>query len=106
MTVHLWALIGVQNSRKGSTIRALTGVARTKEFEVMLSNGQTLRIRTAVASINEPDDAPSADDWTASLCSGNERRNHLTAFRIDENYDRGYWPEDYLRAFNSAGGEI
>src|SRR5271168_2558988 len=40
---------------------------RAKEFEIMLRNGQSLRVRTAVASVNEPDEAPSAEAWVASL---------------------------------------
>jgi hypothetical protein len=56
--------------------------------------------------VNEPEEAPNAKKWVTELLKNGARQNQLAAFRIDDNFDRGYWPEDYLSEFCRAGGKI
>jgi len=115
--LHCWVLLGQQGSRKGSTIRALTGVYRSKDIEVMLVNEQSLRLWCQVQSINEPEkeENPSPDEWVKScifhsphypmpsLIQG--RHNILIALRLDRGR-AGREPEDYLNALCRAGATI
>jgi hypothetical protein len=103
MTYQVWALIGRQNCRKGSTIRALSGIDREKEIQIMLCSQQQISIWVRVSSVNEPADAPKADDWISELekTHGREiRRNMLFAFRMGR---ESHEAETYLKAMATRG---
>ena len=112
MTYHVWTLIGRQNSRKGSTIRALTGIARERDIELVLSTGQQIRIWVRVRSINEPEDAPTAEAWVRECCDFEHehgaltRRNMLIAFRLSEEYAAPYQAQSYLNAMAMTGFKL
>ena len=123
--LHAWLLIGTENTRKGSTIRAMTGVAREKDTEVGLASGQIMRLWTKVMSINEAEatrrdrgeDHESPGEWVKSCMlsqsiSDDEttpvfpRKNILVAFRDEIDG----WPDlsarHYLNALASHGATI
>jgi len=108
MTYHVWTLIGRQNTRKGSTIRALSGIDRDKDVEIMLCSKQQIRIRVRVSSVNEKLDAPTADDWIRDLEQqpGNSgiRRNMLIAVRLGRG--QPHEAETYLQAMAAAGYDL
>jgi hypothetical protein len=112
MSHHVWTLIGPHKSRKESTIRALTGVARGNDIEVRLANGQTMPLWTQVCAINEMENAPDAVAWaetlkTDQLNSGpHVRLNLLLSFRIDPELSPAYAPEAYLEQMVAGGCTI
>ena len=109
MSHHIWTLIGAQNSRKESTIRALTGVARGNDIEVRLASGQCLPLWTQVRSLNDADGAPDADAWMKTLQSdqsnagAHARSNLLISFRLDPELNPTYTAQAYLERMAAAG---
>lgn len=113
--IHCWVLLGDQGTRKGSVIRSLTGIPREQHCEVMLDNGQYLRLWAAVMSANEPQNAPDANDWVADCAAPPvpagqpaivaSRINILAAFRLNHGA-AGHRAVDYLNALATAGAVI
>jgi hypothetical protein len=104
--------MGKEDSRKGSTIRALTGVSKEREIEVALLGGQEIRMWTRVRSLNEPEDAKTADQWVTE-CQEHEksygpliRRNMLIALREPIGRPAAYHARSYLYAMASAGFQL
>ena len=100
MQIHFWVIIGQNSTRKGSTIRALTGVGRGGPTDVMLTSGQSLEFSTAIMSGNEGPKSKRPKDWLKSISSSvhghsRTRLNVLAALRLDMNR-RGFEVEDYL----------
>jgi hypothetical protein len=117
--LHCWVLLGKVNRRKGSVIRALTGLARENSCEVMLETGQSLLLWSAITSINEVSrgqELPEPDAWAKALLmdagpipGGHpilpSRRNILIALRLDLGIPNRE-PEDYLSALSACGAAI
>ena len=112
--LHCWIILGRKKTRKGSLIRSLTGIPKKNHFDVMLSNGQWIRLWTAVMSANEPDDALPPDEWVAGCGPAPvpgppavvaARINILAAFRLDRGV-AGHEAEDYLNALAHAGAVV
>jgi hypothetical protein len=112
MNAHLWALLGGAASGKESVIRALTGMEGEGYFDLMLTNGQVLRMWTQTAAINEGADASTAGEWAKwwvdySLEHGPHLRyNGLAGFDLSEQSKQGYAARAHLESFASAGGVI
>jgi hypothetical protein len=106
MNLHAWVLLGDMSSRKGSTIRALTGISRDRldPIEVTLTNGQSIQIHPKVASINEKN-VPTPESWLARWSRSAVRQNLILAFRLRFG-PKGRRPEDYVKALVEAGGAI
>ena len=105
MTAQLWVILGGNNARKGSTIRALTGAGKKRELDIALSGGEIVKILIAVMSVNEPAKAPDPASWAKQT---NKRGgNHLLAFRTGSNrFENARAPEKYLKKFVEGGGVI
>jgi hypothetical protein len=105
MTAQLWVILGKQDARKGSTIRALTGAGKKRELDVALSTGE-MKIHIAVMSVNEPADAPDPISWAKQI--NKSGGNHLVAFRTGSGRKFGNEcaPEKYLKKFLEGGGVI
>lgn len=109
MSHHIWTLIGANNSRKESTIRALTGVARGNDIEVRLSNGQTMPLWTQVMALNVTEGAPDAAGWMKTLNNDHQnsgthvRLNLLIGLRLDPELSPAYSAEAYLEQMAKAG---
>ena len=106
MNLHAWVLLGDMGSRKGSTIRALTGISRDRldPIEVTLTNGQSIQIHPKVASINEKN-VPTPESWLARWSRSAVRQNLILAFRLRFG-PKGRRPEDYVKALVEAGGTV
>ena len=112
MNAHLWALLGGAASGKESVIRALTGMESEGYCDLMLANGQVLRMWTQTAAVNEGADASNAGDWAKwwvdySLEHGPQHRyNGLAGFELSDHSKPGYAARAFLESFASAGGVI
>jgi hypothetical protein len=81
----------------------------------MLTNGQALRLWTAIRSANEGEDAMSPDEWVKSCIPPavgghpnfvHARQNILAAFRFAVGPAPGFNAEDYVNALASAGAVL
>jgi len=112
MNAHLWALLGGAASGKESVIRALTGIESEGYFDLMLANGQLVRMWTQTAAANEGANASNASAWVKwwidySLEHGPHfRYNGLSGFELSEQSKQGYAARGYLESFAAAGGVI
>jgi hypothetical protein len=117
--LHCWVLLGKLNRRKGSVIRALTGLARENSCEIMLETGQSLPFWSPIAAINEVprgQELPEPDAWAKALLMDAgpipgdhpilpSRRNLLIALRLDLGVPNRE-PEDYLSALSACGATL
>ena len=110
MTFSLWAwiILGQENKRKSSLMRNLTGLGRSRDFDVTLANGQRLRLWTQFRSLNEAGLEPKG--WVESCFHDAEsdlrsRYNMLIALRLDFG-KHGYEAEDYIRELVRAEAHI
>ena len=104
--IRCWILIGGNGVRKGSVVRALTGIGNGRDCQIALRNGQYLHLAIAtVSSINERE-APNPDQWVSSQENGiNQRiKNLLVCFQI--NGQQGFDAEDYIRSLDNSGADI
>ena len=112
MSHHIWTLIGGPNSRKESTIRALTGVARGNDIEVRLANGQSLPLWAHVQSLNGVEGAADAATWVKTLADDqmnagpHVRLNLLVSFLIDPALKPGFQAQAYLEQMAAAGATL
>jgi hypothetical protein len=73
MTAQLWVILGGDNARTGSTIRALTGAGKKCELDIA-SGGEIVKILIAVMSVNEPARPPDPASW-AKQTNKNRRQS-------------------------------
>ena len=114
--VHVWILVGKANSRKSSTIRALTGHHRESALEIARVDGQIMPFYTIIKPLNELEGPPSPSEVTdylvqaaSEIMSGSEnvevvsqRINLLVALTMN-GPTPGKSVADYLNAFVAAG---
>jgi len=110
MTIHVWSLIGGVNTRKGSTIHALTGMSRERNtpFEICLVNGQYLRMNPKVMPINEGPNTLPAIDWAEEVIANSHqlRTNMLISLREDDNFPDERKPHAYIGTLIARGAHI
>jgi hypothetical protein len=104
MNLHVWILLGGADTRKGSTIRALTGIRDKKLFDVMLTSGQTIQILAEIMSVNEEKDAVAPKAWVEQFTKETGPQNLIVAFRLRP--ARNSEAEDYIRELVRAGAII
>ena len=68
-------VLGPQNSRKGTLIRHLTGVARDRFVKLGSADDHEFEIRVIVSSVNEKVRAPNPPQWAARLLRRARRQN-------------------------------
>jgi hypothetical protein len=110
MNAHLWALLGGAAAAKESVMRALTGIEAEGYFDLMMTNGQILRMWTQIAGVNEGAEASTAEAWAKwwvdySLEYGpHHRYNGLAVFDLSDRAKQA--ARNYLESFAAAGGVI
>jgi len=102
--LHLWIVLGGKSSRKGSTIRALTGAGRARILDVMTTNGHQMPIWCKIASVNEAWPPPPPRKWVQSLFKIGAD-NFLVAFQLDHGV-AGREATDYLDALAASNATI
>jgi hypothetical protein len=112
--LHFWVILGDKDVRKGSLIRALTGIGQERRCDILLANGQSMRLWAAVMSVNEAKQLKTPKVWVASCrppaVSGHpafthNRENILVAFRFDIG-KVSYAAENYLNEMSRVGARI
>ncbi len=114
--VHVWVLIGKANSRKSSTIRALTGQHRESALEIARTDGQIISLYTIIKPLNELDGPPAPSEVmdylvqaAAEIMAGSEKvevvpqRINLLVTLTLNGPTPGKAVADYLNAFAAAG---
>jgi hypothetical protein len=103
--IRCWILIGGPGVRKGSVVRALTGVGTGRDCQIALRNGQWLYLALAtISSINE-NNPPDPDEWVSSQSAAAPSvRNLLVSFQL--NGRSGFDAEDYVQSLDGAGADI
>ncbi len=107
-TLHCWILIGGAGARKGSMVRALTGIGVGRSCQVALNNGQWLHFEQAVvSSINEVN-PPDPTEWAQRLLGAavGKRHNLLLSLQIKSPPAPGLDAEDYVEALSKNGAFI
>ena len=103
---NIFIIIGDQNTRKSSTIRALTGVGREREIAVATLT-QTISVFAKVSSLQEADILPQ--DFITSV-QGHNYDNILVSLRIAEIVGRNgtRYPigQTYIQEFVNVGWNI
>jgi hypothetical protein len=107
MNLHVWILLGGADTRKGSTIRALTGIGgkHTKPFQVMLTSGQIIQILVRIMSVNEGESAVAPKAWVEQFTKETSPQNLIVAFRLRPARNNSE-AEDYIRELVRAGAII
>ncbi|WP_339163481.1 hypothetical protein [Methylobacterium bullatum] len=105
--LHCWLLIGSTHVRKGSVVRALTGVGNGRDARVELRGGQWLELNyAAVSSINEGNNPTPPTSWVQQQYarSQHSRINLLIPMRLT--IRAGFNAQDYISELDKAGAII
>jgi hypothetical protein len=101
----IYAILGDANTRKSSTTRSLTGVARRKCITVETAAGN-LEVFVQISSLQESKIMP--DDFVTEMTSGGYENILVTLWISQRVTSDGVYPRgvDYLQALIAAGWTI
>jgi len=105
--LNCWILIGAASVRKGSVIRALTGIGSGRDARIELNGGHWLHLDfAAITSINESANPPVPSVWVQNQLRIKPKGtiNILVPFRTF--IKSGFNAEDYVIALDAAGARM
>jgi len=103
--LHCRIIIGEAAVRKGSLVRALTGVGNGRNALIALKNGQWLELEATVSSLNEGANPPEPSNWVRQQINGTKgRKNLLLSLRLTVGH--GLNAQDYIEALDKGGANI